>query len=329
MRPFTDNTPEPALARASIVIPVYNRERMLADCLNSLQPALMAGAEVIVVDDGSTDGSREAAARFRDGLAPNLAARMQLVAQENGGPGAARNTGVASSTRDWIVFVDSDDLWLPWSAETLGDTLAAAGDAVAVFFSTRGFSGTVPGWIRTAPRTSSHPGFFPMRDQMNGLIGSGYFAIRRATFDRLGGFLPKILGGEDTDLFYRLDGQGKVVAIHEPVMVAAREDNADSLTKSMKAVAQGLALLLKRQRAGSYPSPAARPALADALQFWLRSLCNEGYGRTAFTLLAQGGLGVLLAEGRYSAVAKLLLHPALSLIRPANYKFGWGPRLVS
>ena len=300
---------------------------MLDVCLASLVPAIAAGAEVIVVDDGSTDASRETASRFRASL-PDAAIR--LIAQDNAGPGAARNTGVAASTRDWIVFTDSDDLWLAWTPETLAGTLTEAGDAIAIFFSTRGFSGLPPtGWTNEPRRASRHPGFFDMRAQSSSLIGSGYFAIRRETINRLGGFLPKILGGEDMDLFFRLEGEGDVMAVQAPVMIAAREDNADSLTKSMKSVAQGLNLLLTRQRAGAYPSPATRTALADALQFWLRTLCNDGYGRTAYDLLLRrGGLGILLAEGRHRAVAKLLLHPILSKLRPRNYKFGWGPRLA-
>lgn len=319
-----------SLTCASIVIPVYNREEMLTACLQSLTSALDAGVEVIVVDDGSTDGSRDAVERFRATL-PDPG-QLCLIAQANAGPGAARNTGVAASTRDWIVFVDSDDLWLPWSAAALSDALVAARSEVAIFFMARGFASAQPpvDWVQQPQHTTSHPGFFAMRDAMQSLIGAGYFAIRRATIDKMGGFLPKILGGEDMDLFYRLEDEGAVMAIHAPVMVAAREDNADSLTKSMKGVAQGLGLLLSRQRAGHYRSPAARTALADALQFWLQALCNQGYGRAAYDLLLrQGGIGILLAERRRTAVRKLLLHPILSLIRPKNYQFGWGPRLAS
>lgn len=324
-----------SLARASIVIPTYNRAQMLIGCLQSLIPALAAGAEVIVVDDGSTDGSPEAVARLSATLPPASAAALRVIVQPNAGPGAARNTGVAASGRDWIVFVDSDDLWLPWSAAALSDALLAAQDEVAIFFMARGFASDSPptefpaDWPEQPQHLSRHPGFFAMRSEMKSLIGAGYFAIRRDTIAGMGGFLPKVLGGEDMDLFYRLEEAGPVMAIQAPVIVAAREDNADSLTKSMKAVAQGLGLLLSRQRAGHYRSTAARTALADALQFWLQALCNEGYGRAAYgLLLRQGGIGILLAEGRHMAVRKLLLHPLLSLVRPKNYKFGWGPRLA-
>lgn len=316
-----------ALARATIVIPVYNRKDMLAACLHSLRPALDAGAALIVVDDGSSDGSAAVAEAFR---ADHAAARMQVIVQQNAGPGAARNTGVAAAATEWIVFVDSDDLWLGWSAGALAAALPQAKDAAAIFFSSQGFAGDPPtGWAEAPLRVTRHPGFFDMRSQMKGLIGSGYFAIRKDAIDQLGGFLPHIRGGEDMDLFYRLEGMAEVLAIHEPIMVAAREDNADSLTKSMKSVAQGLGLLIAQQRAGRYSSPATRTALADALQFWLRTLCNAGYGRAAYDLLRRGGLSVLWAEGRRGVILKLLLHPLLSKLRPRNYQFGWGPRLAS
>lgn len=96
--------------KVSVVIPVYNVERYLARCLDSVLGAAerlaAAGhaAEVICVDDGSTDGSAGVLARYAD--------RVRIVTKGNGGLGSARNAGLDAMTGDYVAFVDSDD-WIP------------------------------------------------------------------------------------------------------------------------------------------------------------------------------------------------------------------------
>ena len=91
--------------RLSIVVPFYNVERYIADCLDSLARQTYDDFEVILVDDGSKDAGVDAARDFcsRDG-------RFRLVSQENQGLGPARNTGVRHAQGDYLTFVDSDDL---------------------------------------------------------------------------------------------------------------------------------------------------------------------------------------------------------------------------
>ncbi|MFI5897102.1 glycosyltransferase [Actinoplanes sp. NPDC051513] len=91
--------------RLSIVVPFYNVERYIADCLDSLARQTFGDFEAILVDDGSKDASAEAAREFsaRDG-------RFRVVTQENQGLGPARNTGVQHAQGDYLTFVDSDDL---------------------------------------------------------------------------------------------------------------------------------------------------------------------------------------------------------------------------
>jgi hypothetical protein len=89
----------------SVVIPTCNRRRRLPEALDSVFAQDVPGLQVIVVDDGSTDGTREALARFGD--------RIDYVYQANRGPAAARNRGIALARGDLISFLDSDDLWLP------------------------------------------------------------------------------------------------------------------------------------------------------------------------------------------------------------------------
>jgi CDP-glycerol glycerophosphotransferase len=93
------------MARISVVVPVYQVESYLATCLQSLARQTERDLEVIMVDDGSTDGSRALAERF---AAHDR--RFRLVCQANGGLGSARNTGTELATGEFLAFVDSDDV---------------------------------------------------------------------------------------------------------------------------------------------------------------------------------------------------------------------------
>jgi GT2 family glycosyltransferase len=94
----------------TVVIPAYNREEMVKRALRSVQAQRRQPAEVIVVDDASSDGTARAA--------EDMGARVVRHVQ-NRGEGGARNTGIASATQPWVALLDSDDEWLPHHLETL------------------------------------------------------------------------------------------------------------------------------------------------------------------------------------------------------------------
>ena len=98
----------------SVIVPVYNVETYLEECLDSIQNQTYTDFEVLLVNDGSTDGSKTICERY---CKENR--RFHLLNQENQGLSAARNTGVAASRGEFIVFVDSDDMILANYLETL------------------------------------------------------------------------------------------------------------------------------------------------------------------------------------------------------------------
>lgn len=95
--------------QVSIIIPVYNAEKYLADCLQSALGQSVPNIEVVAVDDGSTDGSLEILRSFAE-RDPRL---KVLVNEKNRGQAATRNRGVDASTGRWLAFLDSDDMLLP------------------------------------------------------------------------------------------------------------------------------------------------------------------------------------------------------------------------
>jgi glycosyltransferase involved in cell wall biosynthesis len=100
----------------SIVVPVFNGERFLAECLDSLVAQDHPTIEIVVVDDGSTDGSAAVAARYPE---------VRLLQRAHEGVGATRNAGIAAATGSLIGFCDADDWWKPHKASVQVAYLAA------------------------------------------------------------------------------------------------------------------------------------------------------------------------------------------------------------
>jgi hypothetical protein len=92
--------------RVSVVIPLYNKAPYVRRTLASIAAQTRADFEVIVVDDGSTDGGAEIVESFAD-------ARFRLIRQQNAGPGAARNRGLSEARGEFVAFLDADDEWRP------------------------------------------------------------------------------------------------------------------------------------------------------------------------------------------------------------------------
>jgi glycosyltransferase involved in cell wall biosynthesis len=92
--------------KVSVIVPIYNKARYLERCVQSILAQSLSDFELILVDDGSTDESREIAGAFADH-------RIRILHQENKGPGSARNLGIAAAHGSVCAFLDADDAWIP------------------------------------------------------------------------------------------------------------------------------------------------------------------------------------------------------------------------
>ena len=96
----------------SIIIPLYNKRNSLRNCIQSVLNQTYKNFELIIVDDGSTDGSEEVVKEFSDD-------RIRFERKKNGGVSSARNRGVQLARNPWIAFLDADDIWAEWHLETI------------------------------------------------------------------------------------------------------------------------------------------------------------------------------------------------------------------
>ena len=197
---MTDTEEEMAPSFA-VIIPVFNGRDHVLDAVASAldQPHL---AQVVVVDDGSSDGSADLVRRLGD-------PRVEVLEQENAGPGAARNAGAAVATARFLVFLDADDRLLPGALEVFA-ALHASGSEVA---RTGAVSRSAPGADQILP-AMPHPLPFP-----RGCPLAGSFSVSKSLFDAIGGYDVELRFGENTELLMRLhqtaEGRGADTAFGE------------------------------------------------------------------------------------------------------------------
>ena len=141
--------------RVSVIIPSYNCAPYLAEAIESVLGQTRAPHEVIVVDDGSTDGSLEIARGYGDSVS--------VVAQENAGVSAARNRGFDLATSDWLALLDADDLWSPNKLERQLSAVRGHSEVVCVFSDFYTFGS---GRERKLERQRDHPAAPDFRVQM-------------------------------------------------------------------------------------------------------------------------------------------------------------------
>jgi glycosyltransferase involved in cell wall biosynthesis len=189
----------------SVVIPAYNRRAHVSHAIESVLSQTVPVGEIIVVDDGSSDGTGEAT-RSRFG------SRVEVIVQENGGVSSARNTGIRAAQGEWIAFLDSDDVWFPTKTERQLQVLNRMGAGFGVCFTDNRFGGN-PNMNRTSfeeagfkPTAAEGDFDRPTRRLLSArepFFTSSLLVLRRLLLD-LGGFDQSLIVGEDADIVFRL-----------------------------------------------------------------------------------------------------------------------------
>ena len=204
------------------IVPAYNAELFLGEALESIRRQSLPAAEVIVVDDGSTDQTASIARRWES-------PEVRYVHQANAGPAAARNRGLSLARGDLVTFLDADDAWpvdkLAWQAEC---------------FATDPRLDVVLGLTRPLlPGGASGPEVpFAFLN-----VGSGLY--RRAIFDRIGPFDARLRYSEDVDWFLRAREAGAAILLDARVALLHRRHDG-SMTRGRSAADLGLMTVLKR-----------------------------------------------------------------------------------
>lgn len=188
----------------SIVTPLYNKKDCIARTLACVLAQSFTDFEMIVVDDGSTDGGDAVAAACTD-------PRVWLLRQPNGGAAAARNTGIKAASRPYIAFLDADDLWEPEYLAAQAALIRDFPEADVWGFAYRRITKNIH---VPQPRFGVPEGFrgileHPWSDAGCGMLWTSALVTRKSALEKAGGFDTRIAYGEDLDLWFRLLLQGK------------------------------------------------------------------------------------------------------------------------
>jgi glycosyltransferase involved in cell wall biosynthesis len=207
----------------SVIVPTYNRREYIGKALDSILAQTYKNFEIIVVDDGSTDGTK-------DFLERNYRRRITYLYQENKGASAARNLGILHSRGKFIAFLDSDDVWLPEKLEVQIEVLRSSDKKVALVFSSGWRIDNAGNLIDFAPKGKC-PNEITSRDLA---LGPVIFApptnilIRKDCIIDIGFFNEEITFVEDWDLLIRLRQEYRFLFVDQPLFLYRFHGDAQS-----------------------------------------------------------------------------------------------------
>jgi glycosyltransferase involved in cell wall biosynthesis len=236
----------------SVIIPTYNRRDLLIRTLASVWVQRFTDFEVIVVDDGSTDGTADAL-RSQSG-------RLTLLEQANRGPGAARNVGAQRARGDYLAFLDSDDLWFPWTLATFAQVIRDH-DAPAVLAARLVEIGTGADPVDARDEAVQAERFadYLAASRTGYAVGAGTAVLRRDEFMKTGGFTDRRINCEDHDLILRMGTACGFAQVIRPVTLGWRR-HRDGATMDLARSVAGNRYLIEQERRGAYPGGPARAA---------------------------------------------------------------------
>ena len=223
----------------SVIVTVYNRFELTKRAVESVLAQTLPVSEILLMDDGSFDGTSELLPPYVAGN-PAWRERVHYFHQENQGPGAARNNGIAKAKGEWLAFIDNDDLWLPqkleWQFRALDQFKDQCGACItdAWFMNTPHMKmtlfqlagkqhsetiGMIPDPLKYLLERNSVVGVHPV--WLQNLV------TRTELARRVGGFDPKLRFGDDDDFAFRLGCETKFCFVNMPMVMIDRTPPAE------------------------------------------------------------------------------------------------------
>lgn len=231
--------------RVSIVIPAYNARRTIADAIDSCLAQTYTDFEIIVIDDGSTDGTADLLAARYSGEP-----RLRVIRQANSGVSAARNAGILAARGEFVHFLDADDILMPTKLEA-SLKIVDSDPEIGVVYG--------PGQPVEDDGITPIPMVYPplpsgdvLKEWISGVMANGTFGVtpsvmvRRVLFDTVGLFSPIPTPTEDWDMWIRLAAVTRFGALKDVLVRYRRLETGLSARK--RATALGRLRTIQRAR---------------------------------------------------------------------------------
>jgi len=194
-------------ALISCIVPVFNGERYLAEAVESILKQSYGPKEIIVVDDGSTDGTAAIVRRYGE--------KVRYLKQANSGPAVARNFGLNAARGSFIAFLDADDLWHVEKLKRQMDRFRCLPELACSVGHVQNF------WISELHEEEEKFCDHRISKPLAGYV-SGTLLARRAAFDKVGPFNPVLSHGDSTDWFLRARENKLIIELLPDVLLYRR-----------------------------------------------------------------------------------------------------------
>lgn len=249
----------------SVIIPCYNGERFLSEAIESVLRQTHPTFEIVVVDDGSTDGSRRIMERYGE--------KVRIVDQPNSGLPAARNAGIRASRGQFLAFLDADDWWREDFLEQMSRALESSGAGIAYC-----------GWQNVGlpggrGRPFVPPDYEEVPDKLERLFRSPCWPVhaalvRREVVESAGGFDPKWRSCEDFAFWLSTAIRNRLVRV--PEVLAFYRFHGNQMVAKRDVIAINLWMVQKEFLAG-HPEVEERLGKKRVRELTLGELLGRGY----------------------------------------------------
>lgn len=225
------------MPKVSVVIPAHNYGRLIGETLRSVLSQTFVDLEAIVVDDGSTDNTKDIVRGIND-------SRIRYIYQENQGLAAARNTGIKAGSGEYLAFVDADDLWMPEKLDRQLSVLCDRADVGLVYGSYMVIDENGKVLVTRNAGEVPYP-LLPSLVRTNLVAGSATTSVvRRRCFDYAGLFDETLRACEDWDMWLRIACHAQFAAVQEPI--AKLRLHSSNMTSDSKRMEIGLQTVVNK-----------------------------------------------------------------------------------
>ena len=279
--------------RFSIVVTCYNQADFIQAAVDSALTQPNRGIEILVVDDGSSDGSLEILERYGDSI-------RLVKLPENRGAIEARNQGAARATGEYLLFLDGDDVLTPWALDVY-ERIVTERRPKIILGPNVWFRGTVPPVKDSdVPQKIQFVDYrtFVAKDRPVGFNAST-FVIERRAFHDAGGWSPGIFHLDCQELCTKLGVSGRMILIDSPPTAFYRIHATNSI-HTVEPFLKMAHHLIDKERAGEYPGGSEhrferRAWLGGLWFFWTKRAFRAGLYKDGIRLVASGWSMILAA----------------------------------
>jgi teichuronic acid biosynthesis glycosyltransferase TuaG len=285
----------------SVIVTSHNQAKFICGAVQSALSQTYTRKEIIVVDDASCDESPEVLKRFGNGI-------RLITLKENVGASRARNVGVTAATGEFLVFLDGDDVLLPWALNAYSQ-IAEQKNPEIILSRMLWFETQAPQLEATqAPKNVEVVAYESLLEKDRPYRASASaLVIRRNTFNEVQGWTNELFPMEDLDVLVKLLHSGRTVQILAPPTVGYRVHSANTIHQVANC-ASALRTILRKEKRGGYPNGTIKKRqryafLGGPALFWIkRAYKGKLYGEV-LRILASGWPMIFAAGMRGVAVS--------------------------